>query len=114
MDNGYETALLRVADAYAAEAEAGGGKSLARVATIVVNRGSFFERLREGGGCSSRNLARMAGYFRDATNWPGEIPVAAIEALASLGCPAKVSSDAVDPGCASPGNTHDLSTGVAS
>ena len=49
MDTGYEASLLRVADAYAAQAAEHGGKSLARVATIVVNRGSFFERLRDGG-----------------------------------------------------------------
>ncbi|PZU77736.1 MAG: hypothetical protein DI530_12130 [Sphingomonas sp.] len=87
MDTGYEASLLRVADAYAAQAAEHGGKSLARVATIVVNRGSFFERLRDGGGCSARNLDRIADWFRDGANWPQAIPAEAAEALASIGRP---------------------------
>lgn len=81
----YEAALMRIADAYAAEVLSHGGKSLARVATIVVNRGSFFERLREGGGCSARSLDRLAEWFRDTTNWPAGIPDVAVQALASIG-----------------------------
>ncbi|MEH3046482.1 hypothetical protein [Sphingomonas adhaesiva] len=87
MDTGYEASLLRVAEAYALQAATHGGKSLARVATIVVNRGSFFERLRDGGGCSARNLDRLADWFRDAANWPDAIPADAAEALASIGRP---------------------------
>lgn len=87
MDTGYEASLLRVADAYAAQAAEHGGKSLARVATIVVNRGSFFERLRDGGGCSARNLDRIADWFRDGANWPQAISAEAAEALASIGRP---------------------------
>lgn len=89
MDMSYETALLKVADAYAAEVAAHGGPSLARVATIVVNRGSFFDRLRGGGGCSSRNLDRMFEWFRTPDNWPAnDISSDAASALASVGRPA--------------------------
>jgi hypothetical protein len=88
MDTSYEAALMKVADAYAGEVAKHGGKSLARVATIVVNRGSFFERLRDGGGCSARNLDRVADWFRDPANWPGEIAKPALAALTSIGRPA--------------------------
>lgn len=98
MDTSYETALLKVADAYSAQVAAHGGKSLARVATIVVNRGSFFERLRDGGGCSARNLDRMADWFREPSNWPREIVPAAIEALSSIGRPA-IDSVAICSSC---------------
>lgn len=94
MDTGYEASLLRVAEAYAAQIAEHGGKSLARVATIVVNRGSFFERLREGGGCSARNLDRLADWFRDTANWPEAIPADASEALASIGRPVVVEEHA--------------------
>ncbi|WP_242149552.1 hypothetical protein [Sphingomonas sp. BAUL-RG-20F-R05-02] len=92
MSTSYETALLELADAYQAEVDTLGGKSLARVATIVVNRGSFFERLRDGGGCSARNLDRFADWFRDAANWPCPIPSNARAALASVGRPVICSS----------------------
>jgi hypothetical protein len=86
MDTSYEASLLSVADEYAAAVETHGGKSLARVATIVVNRGSFFERLRDGGGCSARNLDRLADWFREPANWPCEIITdPASSALAAIG-----------------------------
>lgn len=88
MDTSYEAALMEVADAYAREVAEHGGKSLARVATIIVNRGSFFERLRDGGGCSARNLDRVADWFRDPANWPNEIAAPALAALVSIGRPA--------------------------
>ena len=88
MDTSYEAALMKVADAYAREVAKHGGKSLARVATIVVNRGSFFERLRDGGGCSARNLDRLADWFRDPANWPNGITKHALAGLLSIGRPA--------------------------
>jgi hypothetical protein len=89
MDMTYEAALLKVADAYAARVAKHGGKSLARVATIVVNRGSFFERLRDGAGCSSRSLGRLFEWFRDPANWPAnDISDEARSALAGVGRPA--------------------------
>ncbi|MBB4837269.1 hypothetical protein HNP52_000320 [Sphingomonas kyeonggiensis] len=85
----YEAALLLVADAYAAAVDANGGKSLARVATIVVNRGSFFERLRDGGGCTVQNLERLIEWFRVPGNWPlNIIPDVARTALVTMGRPA--------------------------
>ncbi|WP_452654171.1 hypothetical protein [Sphingomonas bisphenolicum] len=89
MDMSYEAALLKVADAYAARVAEHGGKSLARVATIVVNRGSFFDRLRDGAGCSSRSLDRLFDWFRDPTNWPAnDISSEARAALVGVGRPA--------------------------
>ena len=89
MDITYEAALLKVADAYAADAAKNGGRSLARIATIVVNRGSFFDRLRDGAGCSSKNLDRLFDWFRDPRNWPSsEVAADARSALASVGRPA--------------------------
>lgn len=88
MDTSYEASLITIADAYAGAVAEYGGKSLARVATIVVNRGSFFDRIREGGGCSARNLDRIAEFFRDPGNWPqGELPIVASLALEGIGRP---------------------------
>jgi hypothetical protein len=89
MDITYEAALLKLANAYAEQVAKHGGKSLARVATIVVNRGSFFERLREGAGCSGRNLDRLFEWFRDPANWPARrIGKDARATLSSVGRPA--------------------------
>lgn len=91
----YEAALLKVADEYAAQVDALGGKSLARVATIVVNRGSFFERMRDGAGCSARNLERLVEWFRDPANWPeASITSNASAVLASIGRPETPAKDA--------------------
>lgn len=87
MDTPYETALLQLAEIYAVEAAEHGGKSLARVATIVVNRGSFFERLRDGGGCSARNLELLIHWFRRAENWPRFVPDKALSILIGIGRP---------------------------
>lgn len=88
MEAPLESILLTVADTYAAVAAANGGKSLARVATIVVNRGSFFEPLRRGQTCSVRNFEKLVAYFREPANWPGEtIPAKASIALAGIGRP---------------------------
>lgn len=82
----YEAALLAVARAYTDAVARAGGKSLARVATIVVNRGSFFDRLENGDSFSVRNLDRMAEYFREPANWPESIiPPSALAALQSIG-----------------------------
>ncbi|RYZ88001.1 MAG: hypothetical protein EOP06_11735 [Proteobacteria bacterium] len=55
--------LTSVAYSYAAEAKSHGAPSLARVATIVVNRGSFFTRIETGGGCSLQNFERVMRWF---------------------------------------------------
>lgn len=89
MTTSYEAALLAIAGAYEQSAERHGGKSISRIATIVLNRGSFFTSLKEGRGCSARNLDRIAGWFRIPANWPdGSIPEVAEHALVAIGRPA--------------------------
>lgn len=81
-----EDCLLQVADMYASRVEAEGGKSLARVATIAVNNGSFFDLLRQGQTCFVRNLRRATEYFDQPDNWPGcHIPPEAEILLRTLG-----------------------------
>lgn len=82
----FEECLLEVADAYAQQVSAKGGKSLARVASIVVNHSAFFDRLRSGQTCFVRNLQRVAAYFALPENWPdGAIPPHVSELLIRLG-----------------------------
>ena len=91
MDAAYENALRTVADSYEAEVAYHGGKSLARVATIVANNGAFFRRLREGKPFLVHNLERFNSWFQDPRNWPdGRVPDAAAQALASMGRPIAV------------------------
>ncbi len=88
MEAAYENALRTIADSYAAEVARWGGKSLPRVATIVVNSGSFFKRLHNGHSFSVSNLDKFAGWFRVSANWPDHsIPDDAVAALASIGRP---------------------------
>lgn len=85
----YEQALLTVARAYTAAVAEHGGKSLARVATIVANRGSFFDAIEGGATCTVRNFEQFALYFADPANWPNQtVPADAAKALASVGRPA--------------------------
>lgn len=84
----YENALRTVAESYETRVSTYGGRSLSRVATIVVNSGSFFERLKQGKTFSVHNLERFAAWFRTPGNWPdGVIPHDAVAALASIGRP---------------------------
>lgn len=77
-----EGKLALVASAYEQAAAARGGRSLSRIATIVINRGSFFNSLREGRTCSVRTLEKLIDYFSAATNWPGgDIPPLAMAEL---------------------------------
>lgn len=88
MSAAYENALRTVADSYDAEVARWGGKSLPRVATIVVNSGAFFNRLRGGATFSVANLDKFNAYFRVPANWPGHvIPHDAAIALTSMGRP---------------------------
>lgn len=88
MDDAYENALRTVADSYEAQVAALGGRSLSRVATIVISSGAFFQRLRDGKPFLVHNLERLAGWFRDPANWPdATIPSVAAEALTSMGRP---------------------------
>jgi hypothetical protein len=84
----YQNALRMVADSYDAEVARWGGKSLSRVATIVVSSGAFFNRLRNGRTFSVTNLEKFAAWFRVPANWPDHaIPTAAVAALTSIGRP---------------------------
>lgn len=84
----YEDALRIIADSYGKAIAVNGGMSLARVATIVVNRGSFFNRLSNDTSFSAKNLDRLATWFRNEDNWPhNNIPRDAVEALFSIGRP---------------------------
>lgn len=86
MDDAYDTALRDIADAYEAQVSLHGGKSLARVATIVLSSGAFFQRLREGKPFLTKNLDKLASYFRNPANWPvAHIPIQAVLALQSIG-----------------------------
>ncbi|UZW54946.1 hypothetical protein NUH86_15945 [Sphingobium sp. JS3065] len=86
----FEQSLLAVSRIYVRAVAARGGKSLARVATIVVNHGSFFDRLERGATCTVRNLDKFAAYFSDAANWPeGVVPDDAADVLAGIGRPVK-------------------------
>jgi hypothetical protein len=81
-----ERALLTLAKLYSAAVQQFGGRSLSRVATVVVNRGSFFSALERGSTCSLRNFDKMMAYLSAPANWPhGTIPNEAIAALASCG-----------------------------
>ena len=78
--------LLTVAAEYDRCAAKSRGRSLARIATVVVNRGSFFDSLEKGADCSLRNFERFVHFFSDAENWPsGHIPVEALSALEQVG-----------------------------
>lgn len=89
----YETALLKIARLYAVSVAEHGGKSLRRLATIVANRGSFFDALEGGATCSARNLEKFIRHFAIADNWPlGLIPKEAEALLASVGRSAVVTT----------------------
>ena len=88
MSAAYENALRTIADSYDAEVVRWGGKSLSRVATIVVSSGAFFNRLRDGKTFSVGNLEKFAAWFRVPANWPDRaIPHDAVTALTSIGRP---------------------------
>lgn len=79
------TSLLALADAYSGEVDAHGGKSLARVSTIVLNQGGFFQRLRDGKTCTLDSFEAILRWFSSAENWPrGLIPDAAAALLTPL------------------------------
>lgn len=85
----YEQALLTIARSYSAAVAEHGGKSISRVATIVANRGSFFDAIESGATCTVRNFEMFALYFADPENWPNKVvPADAAAALASVGRPA--------------------------
>lgn len=75
--------LLSVADAYTDELASHGGKSLARISTIVLNQGRFFQRLRDGKTCTLDSFEAVLLWFALPANWPaGTIPPSAATLLA--------------------------------
>jgi hypothetical protein len=88
MEPRYEDALRTIARCYEDEVAAHGGKSLSYVASLVVHRGSFFDRLQADVSFTVRNLERLAAWFRDSQNWPARrVPEVALVAMASIGRP---------------------------
>jgi hypothetical protein len=84
----FEEALIAIGSEYAAAVAEHGGRSLARIATIVANQSTFFSRLENGATCTARNIEKFAAFFADPGNWPnGVVPVRASAALASMGRP---------------------------
>lgn len=92
-------------NAVAAEWCAESGRSTARLATLVVNDGKFFERLGEvGKTTTTATLEKFARYFLDPVNWPGrEIPAAANDFAHVMGV-AHAAGVTAGPGAASPDN----------
>lgn len=94
--------LLRLADIWAAAS----GRSQARLATIVVNRGHFFEALAKGGDCGTETFEKFLHYFRDGANWrDGRIPQEAADLLDNF---ANIAVEDAE----STGKAGDLSSGV--
>jgi hypothetical protein len=73
--------LLAVAAAYDVEAAAHGGKSLARVSTIVLNQGGFFQRLKSGKTCTLESFEALLAWFWSPSNWPSSRIPGDVESL---------------------------------
>lgn len=56
-------------------------RSLARLATIVVNDGKLFERIASGGSCTVATYEKIMGHLRDPANWAEGIPSEAAHLL---------------------------------
>lgn len=81
------------------------GLSLARLGTVVVNRGHFFAGLEGGKDCGTETFEKFLLFFRDGANWPDErVPQEAadlldnfeniaVETAASTGKAAEVTAD---------------------
>lgn len=84
--------LVQAAELWARENQ----RSLARLATIVVNDGKLFDRIAGGGSCTVATYERLMDHLRDPTSWSGPIPC---EALQLLNLSAPVASVAACPRC---------------
>lgn len=70
--------LLQLASIWSATAD----RSPARLATVVVNDGKFFDRLAAGGSCDVRTFERFATHLSNPASWPGDqVPEKATELL---------------------------------
>jgi hypothetical protein len=59
--------ILELAKTYASHT----GRRLSTLGAYSVNDGKFFERLRNGGGCTLKTAARVLAWF--AANWPADL-----------------------------------------
>lgn len=91
--------LVAVAEIWASTHD----RSLARLATIVVNDGKLFERISGGGSCTVATYERLMAHLRDPSNWAAPIPYAAARLL-------HVDTDATDLVSPSCGNAGEIST----
>jgi hypothetical protein len=78
------TILLQISDAYESELAVKKGRSLARIATIVLNRGSFFDSLRKGATCNLDSFRKIIEWFASPPNWPGGVVPDAVMARLAL------------------------------
>ncbi len=56
-------------------------RSLARLATIVVNDGKLFDRITSGGSCTVATYEKIMSHLRDPANWAVPIPAEAAHML---------------------------------
>lgn len=59
-------------------------RSLARLATIVVNDGKLFDRIAAGGSCTVATYERLIAHLADPANWTNPIPADALVLLGGV------------------------------
>ncbi len=59
--------IIMQAEAYCAHT----GRTLSTVGSYAVRDGKFFDRLKNGGGCTLRTADRVIAWFSD--NWPSDL-----------------------------------------
>lgn len=78
-------------------------RSRARLSTVVINDGKFFDKIElRGAGCTVATFEKFLSFFRDGANWPeGRIPLAACDLLDNF---SNIATEAEN----SPGKSSDL------
>lgn len=59
--------IIKQAEVYSAHT----GRSLSTVSSYAVRDGKFFERLKNGGGCTLKTASKLIGWFDE--NWPEDL-----------------------------------------
>lgn len=59
--------IIKQAEAYSAHT----GRTLSTVSSYAVRDGKFFERLKNGGGCTLRTVDKLVRWFDK--NWPSDL-----------------------------------------
>lgn len=95
--------LIRLATIWATVSS----RSVARLATIVVADGKFFDRIgARGKDLQTETFEKFLSFFRDGANWPdGRIPQTAVDLLdnfANIACAPALSSDNAAQNIAAP------------